>query len=116
MTQTYRHTDFQILAANFRANQVTIATPDQRHVVMTIGDLRAAAEQDDAALAMIYRRLLQMALYELATDRIRSVRACSGHQAQTTTDEVYNGSGDYPPAHGNITRIETCRCGAECRR
>ena len=93
----------------------------------TLGQLADAASQQDRDLAAAYREILrkaQAAVWQLEAERHRallqdSIRACSGHRVDSTSDERYGSCVAHPPytdcnpaAHGGIVYTETCRCGA----
>lgn len=110
-------THYRVVSANFRTGHLTI-TDGQTATETTVGELSRATQQDNPGLAAaIYDQLHSMAIRAMHESRQQSIRSCSGHVSIRTTDVPFSGpinsSEPWPPAHGNICRIEVCRCDAQ---
>lgn len=102
---------------DWRAETVRVSGPGiGAPARITLAELRRAAQQEDREYAAIYADLAHRAYEAIEAARTEEVRRCSGHRA--ISEQVYCFSGpivsaeENRAAHGNICRVEECRCGA----
>lgn len=109
---------YMVSDGDWRSGRVTITKPDGSSVRLTVAELSHAAHQPDRDLASIYRHLWERANEELAANRAEEIHRCPEHHAERSKEVCFSGSvsrDENPAAHGNICRIDYCRCGAERR-
>lgn len=91
-------------------------TGDVHATPVTWGDLDAAATQDDASLAAMYSHMRSTARNLLVAQERKAVAECSGHVAGRSFERGFrhtvNVDNEDPRAHGGVTQVEVCRCGA----
>lgn len=117
MTTTYTATDFVITDADFRSGRLTILDPDGKTWHVTLHELASAAHGDPACRGF-YRALHTRAIREIEAARKASISRCRRHTAAASQDRPYDGTtrDDNRAADGNITRVQSCACGAERRQ
>jgi hypothetical protein len=105
--------------AGFEMDQIPvdhrIEVLDWREGTLRIHRLDGTTEE--TALIAISGVLHARGLDAVEAARRASIVACAGHHAVTSEDRAYTGVVVNPikenrAAHGNITRVETCSCGA----
>lgn len=92
------------------------ASDDDHATIISWQDLDAAATQADVDLAAIYAQIRASARNLLIAQERAAVDACSEHRAAQSFDRGFRHAvsvDENPAAHGGITTVETCRCGAQ---
>jgi hypothetical protein len=91
-------------------------TGDVHATSVAWGDLDTAATQADASLAALYSHMRTTARNLLAAQERKAVAKCSGHAAVRSFERAFRHTvsvdDEDPRAHGNVTKVEVCRCGA----